>query len=128
MSFAPCPSCSRHVKTIETSCPFCKNALALLTRDASVPIVKHRMTRAAAYAFGASLAVTGCTTGNSPDFGDAGAEDGGRDGGVDDGGGPAPLYGAVPVDAGPDGPRDGGNIQPPYGAPAYGGPPTDGGI
>jgi uncharacterized membrane protein YgcG len=117
MSLAPCPSCSRHVKATETSCPFCKSTLAARAVT-SVPIVKHRMTRAAAYAFGASLVVAGCTTGTSPDFGDAGSEGGG---GTGDGGGSRDGGGAA------DGPRDEGNIQPPYGAPAYGAVPVDGG-
>lgn len=113
MSLAPCPSCSRHVKTTEASCPFCKAALGERT-VASVPIVKHRMTRAAAYAFGASLAVSGCA-GTTLTTGDGGTEEGGAgDGGGTDGGTK-------------DAPFDQGNIQPPYGAPAYGAVPIDSG-
>lgn len=114
MSLAPCPSCSRHVKTTDASCPFCKTALAEQT-VAQVPIVKHRMTRAAAYAFGASLVVAGCSSGTvftGADGGDEGGTDvdSGRDSGVKK-----------------DGPSDEGNIQPPYGAPAYGAVPIDSG-
>ncbi|CAN5906098.1 hypothetical protein BH11MYX4_BH11MYX4_68820 [soil metagenome] len=108
MSLAPCPSCSRHVKTTEESCPFCKTALAQQT-VAAVPFVKRRMTRAAAYAFSASLVVAGCS-GTTTTTGDGGTGEGGAgDGGTK------------------DGPSDEGNIQPPYGAPAYGAVPVDAG-
>jgi hypothetical protein len=142
-SLVPCPKCTRHVRVSEKSCPFCKSALAddaLAT--AVVPGATQRLTRAAAYAFTASLAVTGCagsTTGGTTDGGakDGTVEDSGGgqalygapapDGGfqppygsppIDDGGA-QPMYGAVPADSGPDsGPADGGGSQPLYGAPA----------
>ena len=108
MSLAPCPSCSRHVKTTEPSCPFCKATIAELAA-APVPFVQRRMTRAAAYAFSASLAVAGCS-GTTTSTGDGGTSEGGaNDGGAN------------------DGPSDEGNIQPPYGAPAYGAVPVDAG-
>jgi len=113
MSLAPCPSCSRHVKMTEASCPFCKTELAAQTA-VQVPIVKHRMTRAAAYAFGASLVVAGCSSGTVFTGADGG-EEGGTEGGSRDSG------------VTKDGPSDEGNIQPPYGAPAYGAVPIDSG-
>ena len=112
MSLAPCPSCSRHVKTTEASCPFCQTAIAPRT-VAPVPFVQKRMTRAAAYAFSASLAVGGCA-GSVTNTGDGGTEGGTKDGGANDG-------------ATNDGPSDEGNIQPPYGVPLYGAVPVDAG-
>ena len=126
MSLSPCPSCSRHVKTTEASCPFCKATLAERT-VAAVPIVKNRMTRAAAYAFGASLAVTGCVTGTVPGegSGDGTLDGGGGGGGNGDGGGGGKKDGGG--GGMQDAPDDQGNIQPPYGAPAYGAFPIDSG-
>jgi hypothetical protein len=116
MSLAPCTSCSRHVKTTETSCPFCKADLGEL-KAAPLPFVKQRMTRAAAYALGASLVVAGCS-GSTVSTGD---------GGTSDGGGPSGDGGGGRDGSSTDGPSDEGNIQPPYGAPLYGGLPVDGG-
>ena len=129
---APCPGCSRHVKTSERTCPFCKGALPESIADAALPGAPGRLSRAAAFAFTASLAVsgavvsaTGCTNGVSSTTGDASANDGSGPGPNDDGGNqaaygsPAPLYGAVPVDSGPD---DSGGI-----GVKYGGPPIDSG-
>jgi hypothetical protein len=84
------------------------------------PGAPGRLSRAAAIAFTASLALTGCTTGTG------GVADASTDGPPDDEGGlqpeygaPAPAYGAPAFDAGPD---DGGGP-----APKYGGPPIDSG-
>lgn len=128
MHLVPCPSCTRHVKTTEASCPFCASALPASLASAVVAGSTQRLSRAAAFAFTASIAVTGCASGTSPGALDAGPSDAHnqKDGTpVDDGGGqalygsPAPLYGAVPVDAGP---ADGGGP-----APLYGAAPTDSG-
>jgi hypothetical protein len=110
MTLAPCPSCSRHVKTSETACPFCKAAIAPGAAVA-IPGPPRRLSRAAAYAFTASLAIAGCE-GGTAQIGDAGTTDEGGSGG--EGG---------TRDGGTDAPPDNGNIQPPYGAPAYGAPP-----
>jgi hypothetical protein len=112
------------VKSTESSCPFCSATLATTTA-AAIPTVKHRMTRAAAYAFGASLAVTGCVTGTVPDPGDGGTQgsSGGGGNGTKDGGGGGSKDGG----GGGDKDVDEGNIQPPYGAPAYGAVPVDSG-
>jgi hypothetical protein len=51
----PCPECSRHVRISETQCPFCAQPLDL----ASVPeprLPQGRLSRAATFAFGATLA------------------------------------------------------------------------
>jgi hypothetical protein len=140
-SLAPCPSCSRHVNISETRCPFCKSALpALAAIPASAPT--QRLTRAAAFAFTASLAVAAC--GGITDGSDGGSDDGGGDDGSTAGDGSATDSGKKDATAGGDGstaadgsatdagkkdaaPADDGSIQPPYGVPAYGLPPMDSG-
>jgi hypothetical protein len=127
---APCPACSRHVKTTERTCPFCRGTLPDSIADAALPGAPSRMARAAAFAFTASLAVTGavaasttgCTSGvSAPIGGDAAAKDGSSPN--DDGGNQpiygAPAYGEPPVDAGPDDSGGAGT--------KYGGPPIDSG-
>jgi len=114
-ALAPCPSCSRHVRTSETSCPFCKTVLAAGALSASaIPGTPTRLSRAAAFAFTASLTVAGCTAGSSL----------GLDGGTDDASTPD---GGTKTDSGKNDaappPPDEGGIAPPYGAPAYGQPP-----
>jgi hypothetical protein len=74
--------------------------------------MSRRLGRAATFAFGAALAASGvsaCNESHGPS----------RDAGVQDSGGIAPLYGAVPADSGVE---DSGGI-----APAYGAVPVDGG-
>lgn len=128
---APCPACSRHVKTTERICPFCKGPLSDALADAALPGASTRLTRAAAFAFTASIAVAatgaagleGCSgatvvePSDAAATGDGTATDGApkNDGPVDDGGVQA-LYGAVPVDAGPDTADDDGGVQALYGA------------
>ncbi|MFO0756873.1 MAG: hypothetical protein U0359_10295 [Byssovorax sp.] len=138
----PCPSCQRHVRAGEIACPFCASPLADgAPRPAVDPV--PRMSRAAAFVFGATLAVTGCeaeiidpqsTGATSTGTGaGAGGADGGSglggakpDGGPEDDGGVQALYGdpPPPVDAGKDGPDDDGGGFAKYGAPP---PPMDAG-
>ena len=122
---APCPACSRHIKTTERSCPFCKGAIPESIAESALPGATSRLSRAAAFAFTASLAVTGaaaavsgCSSGSTLTTGDASA-DGSTDGGPNDDGSPGALYGAVAVDAGPDDAGGAGT--------KYGGPPIDSG-
>lgn len=115
MSLRPCSGCGRHVRTTETSCPFCACALQVAP-DAPVRIV-GRMGRAAIFAFGAAAAVSsvGCDNGTSapPDAAS-----------MVDTGGPLPAdTGPLPDDAGTDAGTDAGNI-----APAYGTPTADAGM
>ena len=132
MSFAPCPGCARHLRTSETLCPFCGQQVSSLV---ATPGTAARITRAATYAFTATMVVAGCSSVDSgnlqPLYGlpavDSGVVDSGPDTGPDDGGQPVALYGAPALDAGPgdaasDAPDDSGNAQPLYGLPA-----TDGG-
>jgi hypothetical protein len=127
---APCPTCSRHVKTSERICPFCKDALPDAIADAALPGASGRLSRAAAFAFTASLTVVaavagagaeGCTSSTPAGTGDASAKEGGgsSDGAPNDDGSQQALYGAIPVDAGPDDSGGGGA--------KYGGPPIDSG-
>lgn len=154
-SLVPCPSCSRHVRVSDARCPFCASALPTSLAQKAIPGTTQRLTRAAAFAFTASLAVAGCSSDPSPDAGtttdvpavtdtpsptdrpdvqtpvdsgsptDAARPDSGT---PDDTGGVMPLYGA-PVDAGPP-PADvvGDDVVDAGGiAPLYGLPPADGG-
>ena len=124
---APCPACSRHIKTTERSCPFCKGAIPESIAESALPGASSRLSRAAAFAFTASLAVTGaavattgCSSGSSLGIGDASTDGSTSDAtSPDDSGGVQPAYGAIAVDSGPD---DGGGA-----GTKYGGPPIDSG-
>lgn len=119
MSLVPCPSCNRHIRTGEHACPFCGSAISASIAAKVIPGATQRLSRAAAFAFTATLAMTNCGPGTTPPpAADAAAD---ADGGV------APLYGA-PADATPDtaptpdatadAARDDGGPVPLYGAPA----------
>jgi len=118
MSLVPCPSCNRHIRTGEHACPFCGSAISASIAAKAIPGATQRLSRAAAFAFTATLAMTHCGPGTTPPAADAAAD---ADGGV------APLYGA-PADATPDtaptpdatadAARDDGGPVPLYGAPA----------
>ena len=103
----PCPSCARHVLASETVCPFCSTALPTDLAAHAVPAAGRRLNRAAAFVFGASLAVAGCSS--EVETGSGGASSGGSSGGGEQDGGP--------------GPDDDGGVVPLYGDP----PPDDGG-
>lgn len=135
----PCPGCSRHVRASDITCPFCAFGVAARLGDVPSPVLPRRqIPRAALFAFGATVALTGC--------GDDDDHDHEHDSGpVADMGLPGPLYGAPAPDmgmatpdmgmAGPDMATDPdlGGAAPAYGAPApldagggmnlYGAPP-----
>jgi hypothetical protein len=144
-----CPSCQRHVRTVDSACPFCKVGLPSSVR-ASLALrpPTQRLSRAALYAFSmGTLSLASACGGTIEGTGEAGttAEAGGdaRDEGVTEpeGGGSdqfLPPYGHVPMDASePDVVTDTGEdaadaaldapeditTHPPYGAP----PPEDAG-
>lgn len=121
---APCPSCQRHVRTTETQCPFCAAEFSapLINESAKATAAAGRLTRAAAFLFGASLTVAACGTDESGGGSSGGAMDAGNtsDSGPSDDGGVMALYGDPAPDAGPD---DDGGAMTKYGAP----PPPDGG-
>lgn len=123
---APCPACSRHIKTTERTCPFCKGAVPETIAESALPGASSRLSRAAAFAFtasiavtGAAAAVTGCVSGSTLDSGDASADGASKDGSPSDDGGLQAAYGAIAIDSGPDDSGGGGA--------KYGGPPIDSG-
>jgi hypothetical protein len=141
-SLVPCPSCARHVRVTDARCPFCASALPNSLAQRAVPNTTQRLTRAAAFAFTASLAVAGCSSSPSPgadaSTNDVVSTDRGNStdvitptdtpaatdsGAPQDNGGAMPLYGApADVPAVPTDVQDGGAV-----APLYGGPPVDAG-
>jgi hypothetical protein len=144
-TLAPCPSCKRHVKVSEGSCPFCKHVLPS-DMNAKGDVSIRGLSRAAAYALSASIVVVGCTGGpgdppteNGTSGGTSGTSGGGSSGstGGTSGGTSSGSTTSGGTSSGSSGttsgePNDGGNVQPPYGAPAYGAPaygavPVDGG-
>ncbi len=137
-TLVPCPSCQRHVRASEASCPFCASALSDSLASQAVPAATQRLKRAAAFAFTASLALAGCgdTTTPAPDAAavdaatdtssDATPADSSTDTGPADNGGMMALYGLPPADAGSDtgasdaatdAPTDNGGAMALYGAP-----------
>jgi hypothetical protein len=120
---APCPSCHRHVRASDGSCPFCGTGLTVV---ATVPSATSRLTRGALFAFASSVVACGGTT--APEPGDTGAAD------------TRMVVDTMQLDTLS---TDTGNIAPPYGIPPeedtgvvddtggpmaeYGAPPPDGG-
>lgn len=56
----PCPSCARHVRSNEASCPFCEGALPAGLGARAIPAARVRLDRLAAFTFAASLALAAC--------------------------------------------------------------------
>jgi hypothetical protein len=128
-----CPSCARHVRASEPSCPFCKASVVEAAR-AFVPRKRptERLGRAALYALGLSgaTAAVACSSSVQPLYGSPIANDGGDHGDSgDEAGVGAPMYGApghpapdaggdddASADADDDGP---GVVMPAYGAPGH---------
>lgn len=69
----PCPECGRHVRTHESACPFCDVALSLASTPPHV-LPKRRLSRAALFAFGATI--VGATTLGCSDSDDDGGTGG----------------------------------------------------
>lgn len=59
----PCPSCTRHVRSNETQCPFCRTDLPAELAARVVPAARVRLDRLAAFTFAASLAATAAACG-----------------------------------------------------------------
>jgi hypothetical protein len=103
----PCPECNRHVRVTETACPFCALPLDLgASPEPQLP--RTRLSRAATFAFGATLVSASALAACSSD------SDGGKGGGA---GGKSSAG-----DAGAE--QAGGTVGPVYGAPAGGAPPS----
>src|SRR5262245_63081693 len=56
----PCPRCERHIKTTEPACPFCGAVPPSDLAARAIAGPTQRLSRAAAFVFGASLTVAGC--------------------------------------------------------------------
>lgn len=122
----PCSACARHVRASEPRCPFCDAALSDDARAALAPDTTRRLSRAAAFAFG--LTVAGCSTtvsgtdatpGDTPSATDTATR---PDTAVaTDTASGTDVVTARDVSA----PEDHGNIAPPYGIPADAGAPPD---
>jgi hypothetical protein len=59
-----CPACSRHIRRVEASCPFCGGRVPLSARTASQPMAPRGLSRARLYAFHAAVA-TGVVAGTT---------------------------------------------------------------
>lgn len=139
----PCPSCARHVRQSEASCPFCAVELAL-GHVSSPAVPRVRLGRAATFAFGASLvgatslvACGGESETGKPGGGGANSMAGGTSvsgtagaggngtGGNGTGGNSAGTNSAGTNSAGTNSAGTfngmGGNIAQPYGVPPFGG-------
>lgn len=121
MSLRPCLNCTRHVRNIETACPFCGANLP----DAPAPLQRSvvGLGRAAIMAFGAIAVATevGCNATPAAPSLDAGP-DATFIGGLDAAYGGPPLDAAMPTDAATSPGNDaGGSVA------AYGAPPEDAG-
>ena len=118
----PCPSCRRHVRSTEQSCPFCASALPddLAARANPAPANRriHRSVLFAAGAVASAVAIGACSSSSSgtptPPTDSATTSDA-----IADDGTPAVMYGPAPFDTAPD--DDGAPM------PKYGGPPVDSG-
>lgn len=119
----PCPGCTRHVRALESVCPFCGEALPLSLRQRTPRLPARRLGRSATFAFGAALAASACSEAHGGGDGqDASVTvDGGSSSGEADAGAGEADAGAgeqdaapAPIDAGPDS----GGVAPAYGTPA----------
>jgi hypothetical protein len=79
MKLLPCPSCERHVRSDETACPFCNQAVAFCANGRCAETGDRALSRAAVLFLGAT-ALAAC---------------GKRDGG---GGATITIYGPPPIE------------------------------
>lgn len=120
-SLHPCPSCSRHVRATETSCPFCGADVPQAVAKTTF-VNAPRMTRAAIL-FASATTIAACGGKEADDINKVSQDDAGGSGG---GGGasssstsssgssgtsgtsgtPVPMYGPAVIDAGDDGGKD----------------------
>lgn len=68
----PCPECQRHIRKTEAECPFCGESVSLGHLPAHA-LPRRRLSRAATFAFGASVvgatAIVACSDGSDVDNG-----------------------------------------------------------
>jgi hypothetical protein len=126
-----CPSCERHVRAVDTACPFCKLELSAATRASLAlrpPTV--RLGRAALYALGmGTISLTGACGGTVIGAADSGSEEAGADGMMTLDAAEEPCncgaaYGGSPVDA----EMDQITVAPPYGIAPFDAEPPDSGL
>lgn len=75
-ALVPCTSCSRHVRAVETACPFCGGNLPADLASRAVPSTTRRLDRLATFTFAVGLTVAACggTTGSDDSDTDPSAE------------------------------------------------------
>jgi hypothetical protein len=141
IAMVPCSGCTRHVRVNDNACPFCGTVVSA-TEARIVPDAPRRITRAAAFLFGAAVAVTACGDdehvgvpvygapavgggGQGADGGQGGEAGQGGNGGDAGMGGMGALYGAPGgFGGGGSGPGGGGGAAGEGGTGAeYGAPP-----
>ena len=118
MRLEPCPSCHRHVRTDEITCPFCAASIeSAMGTAAPRPLPDRRLHRAALMSFGLTVAAAGGAA-SLQACGDDDSDDLDRNAVAIYGAPAQPDAGKVPTkDAGAAKPNPGDNVQPPYGAP-----------
>ncbi len=103
----PCPSCSRHVRAADASCPFCDHELPVNLAAKAIPGTARRLSRAAFFTFATAVgAISAVAVGCGGDDVDTQSDTGG-DGSSPDGdfGGVDAAYGGPVFDANkPDAP------------------------
>jgi hypothetical protein len=112
-----CPSCKRHVRASEDTCPFCAAAVPQELRAVPAPRPPTvRLSRAALYVFGATS--IGVAVACSGSVSGVGLDDGGAD--ASQGPAPTPAYGSPgpPLEASPGDAAPDHVIAPMYGLPA----------
>ena len=115
----PCPECSRHVRVSEAECPFCKAPLEL--SGAPEPLLpRARLSRAATFAFSATLASASALAACGADYSDEGKGGAGSGGAATAGSAGAATAGAATAGA------SGTGFAAVYGAPAAAGVPPVG--
>jgi hypothetical protein len=115
----PCPECQRHLCKDEESCPFCGQALSL-SRLPAHALPRSRLSRAATFAFGATLLSATALVSCGETEGNQDGEGGTASGGVSPGGTASGDTASGGTNAG-EGPAGSGTVPP------YGSPPAEGG-
>jgi hypothetical protein len=133
----PCPTCRRHVRVSESSCPFCGADVSALGQLSARELPSTRLGRAALFAFGVGTAAAAantvaCTDEPDPDLDEHVDESaqGSKDAGASAGGTGTSDAGAASKDAGSNGGGtrfDAGSVVALYGLALPGGGDAGGG-
>lgn len=91
-----CEGCSRHVKA-GGACPFCS---AEVSPGDAPKVLDARLHRAAMIGLGAAITMSVAACSVSPPYGVPPGDVSPQDAVTQDQGGPAPMYGAAPIDGG----------------------------